>query len=31
MQPHWHHGKHQELLLQFVDDFLLKKRQLNLF
>ena len=31
MQPHWHHGKHQELLLLFVVDFLLKKRQLNLF
>ena len=31
MQPHWHHENHHHLLKQFVNDFLLEKKQLNLF
>lgn len=31
MRPHWHHGEHHELLLQFVADYLLEENQMALF
>jgi len=31
MQPHWHQQRHHHLLVQFVADFLLERRQMNLF
>lgn len=31
MQPHWHQEQHHALLVQFVADFLLERRQMDLF
>lgn len=31
MQPHWHHNTHHGLLVRFVADFLLERRQMVLF
>lgn len=31
MQPHWHQQRHHHLLVQFVADFLLERRQMHLF
>ena len=31
MQPQWHAGKHHNMLLQFVADYLLNSRQMHLF
>ena len=31
MQPHWHHNSHHALLVRFVTEFLLERRQMVLF
>ena len=31
MQPHWHDNRHHALLVQFVADYLLEQRQMDLF
>jgi hypothetical protein len=31
MQPHWHDNRHHNLLVQFVADYLLEQRQMDLF